>query len=276
MAGGTNEAERRRWNDQRWAQAWPKREVLTDAVTAYVLEALAPVPGERVLDVGSGGGRTSVAVAAAVEPGGSVVGADISAPLVALATQRAAQAGASNVSFTVADVQTDPLPGGPFDAAVSQFGVMFFDEPVFAFRNIRAHLRPGGRLVFACWQPLERNQWCAATVLGAFVAPPPEPEPGKSPVGPFTLGDPDHTRSVLDDAGFEAVERSSYEIEVEVPANSVVDDVQLRLFGVSEEDLADARAAVDANMRQFATKSGLSRIPLAFQLFAAANPADDA
>ena len=68
-----------------------------------------------------------------------------------------AAAGADNVTFVLADAQTDSFPGAPFDAAISQFGVMFFDDPVAAFANIRAQLRPGGRLAFACWQPLRRE-----------------------------------------------------------------------------------------------------------------------
>ena len=112
--------------------------------------------GERVLDVGCGGGRTSLAAGEAVGMAGYVVGADISEPLRALADRRAQEAGAKNVSFRQVDMQTDTVPGGPFDVALSQFGVMFFDEPVTAFGNIRAHLKPGGRLAFACWQTGER------------------------------------------------------------------------------------------------------------------------
>ena len=109
----TNEAERRRWNDARWTEVWPKRERLTDAVTAYVFAAAALQTGERVLDVGSGGGRTSIAAARAVGPTGAVVGADISVPLRALAERRAAESGADNIAFCTVDVQADTVPGGP-------------------------------------------------------------------------------------------------------------------------------------------------------------------
>ena len=67
---GANEHERRRWNDEGWVAVWPKRERLTDAITPYLLDALALRPGERVLDVGSGGGKATIAAARAVGPDG--------------------------------------------------------------------------------------------------------------------------------------------------------------------------------------------------------------
>ena len=265
----TNEIERRRWNDAQWAEVWPKRERMTDAVTAFLLDAAALAPGERVLDVGCGGGKTSLAAAEAVGAEGSVVGGDISTPLVALARRRAVAAGAANATFRDADMQTDTVDGGPFDVAISQFGVMFFDEPVAAFANIRAHLRAGGRLAFACWQVAERNPWFFAPAIAAFLQPPPPPAPGRSPTGPFVLGDPGHTTATLRAAGFEDVSWDAHEIEVEVPRDSIVDEGQLTFMGVAPERLAEAHDAVDRYMQRFALSPTLLRIPLAFQVFRA-------
>ncbi len=144
----SNQAERRRWNDPVWVARWLSRQALTSEVSGYLLDGLAPADGERILEIGSGTGRATLVLAAAI-PGGAVTGADISRPLSELAGQRAKEQGVANVSFVVADVQHDDIPGGPFDAAASQFGVMFFDEPVRAFANIRRHVIPGGHLVFS-------------------------------------------------------------------------------------------------------------------------------
>lgn len=152
-----NEVERRRWNDELMVARWPKRERFTDQVVPHVVNALQPAAGEKVLDIGAGGGKLSLAIAEKVRPGGKVLGADISDGMVNLATGRAGEAKAKGVSFMAADVQVDKVPGGPFDAAVSQFGVMFFDEPVTAFTNIRKHLKKGGRIAFACWQGPRRT-----------------------------------------------------------------------------------------------------------------------
>jgi SAM-dependent methyltransferase len=265
----TNEAERRRWNDARWTAFWPKRERLTDAVTAYVLDAAALQPGEHVLDVGPGGGKTSIAAAKAVGSAGAVVGADVSVPLRGLAERRAAESGAGNVTFCTLDVQTDTVPGGPFDAAISQFGVMFFEEPVIGFANIRAHLVPGGRLVFACWQSSEQNPWTFFSAIADFVPPPPEPALGKSPTGPFALADAVRTTEILRSAGFVDIGRTAYEITVDAPRDSVVDDDQLEVMGIAPDRLAAAQALVDAHLQQFEVTPELSRFPLAFQVFEA-------
>lgn len=267
-----NETERRRWNDEEWAASWPKRERLTDEVTGHLLAASALRPGERVLDIGSGGGKAALAAAQAVGPEGVVIGADVSAPLAELAVQRARAADVGHVAFHVVDVQTDPIAGGPFDVAMSQFGVMFFDEPAVAFGNIRAHLEPGGRLAFACWQSLERNPWFYAAAVADFVPPPPKPPPGKSPTGPFALADAERTTNMLVAAGFTDVRRATHEITVDTPADSVVDDSLLRFMGIPADLLPAAQAAVATHMRQFELGSGLSRFPLAFQIFQAVAP----
>jgi SAM-dependent methyltransferase len=271
-----NEFERRRWNDDNWTAVWPKRERLTDEVTGYLLAASLLQPGERVLDIGYGGGKTSLAAAQAVGAEGAVVGADVSEPLSRLARDRAAAAGLGNVSFRVADMQTERLEGGPFDVAISQFGVMFFDDRAAAFRNVRGHLRPGGRIVFACWQSMEQNPWFFAPAVAEFAPPPPVPEPGKSPTGPFALADAEQTTSLLEAAGFADVQRWTHEIEVEVPADSVVDEAQLVFMGVPDEKLQAAQIAVEAHMRRFELGSGLSRFPLAFQVFHAVSPSPQA
>jgi SAM-dependent methyltransferase len=271
-----NEFERRRWNDDYWTAVWPKRERLTAEVTGYLLAYASLQPGERVLDIGYGGGRTSLAAAQAVGSLGVVVGADISEPLSRLAKRRATDAGLDNVRFELADMQIDQVEGGPFDAAISQFGVMFFDEPVTAFRNIRSHLGPEGRLVFACWQPMEQNPWFIAPALAGLVPPPPAPEPGKSPTGPFTLGDPERSASILAAAGFVEIQRWAYQTEVEAPEDTLVDRDQLVFMGVPAEKLEAAEIAVEAHMRRFKLPSGLSRFPLAFQVFHAVSPSTHA
>ena len=264
-----NEAERRRWNDEHWTSVWPRRERLTSLVTPELLGRAALAPGERVLEVGSGGGTATLAAAAAVAPDGTVTGADLSTPLVALAARRAEAAGVRNVRFVAVDAQSAALDGAPFDAALSQFGVMFFDEPVTAFANIRRHVRPGGRLTFACWQAQDRNPWFVGPALAAFVPPPPPPAPGKARTGPFSLADPDDTTSVLTRAGWTDVSRTAHEVTATVTEDAIVDDEQLSSLGIPADRVGAARAAVAAQLAPLRRADGGYDAPLAFQIFTA-------
>jgi len=267
-----NEAERKRWSDERFVASWPKRERFTDRVIPHVVASLQLGPGDKVLDIGPGGGKLSLAIAPRVAPRGTVTGADISDGMVRMATARADEAKAKNVTFMVADVQVDKVPGGPFDAATSQFGVMFFEDPVGAFSNIRAQLKRGGRLAFACWQPMAKNRWFPAAAIGPFLPPPQPLPPGKAPTGPFALGDPKYTRGILERAGFAAVNRRAKTIVAWEPAESVADPGFIRGQGVPQERLPEAEAALDRHFAQFPQKDGRFRFELNIQLWTARNP----
>ncbi|MDE3202637.1 MAG: class I SAM-dependent methyltransferase [Acidobacteriota bacterium] len=264
-----NEAERRRWNDEHWTSAWPKRETMTSHVTPYLIDAARPEPGHRVLDIGSGAGIAALQAAAAVGPTGAVVGADISAPLVDYARRRAAAEAATTVRFVVRDVQQEPIDDQPFDVAISQFGVMFFEDPVEAFANIRSHVVPGGRLAFACWQSVDRNPWFIGRAVAAFTAPPPAPAPGKSPTGPFAFADADAVLSVLSDAGWSDPRSQPHQVEALIAEEAIVDDGQLRFLGIPDEHLDAARAAVDRHLDPLLRDGDLIAAPLAFHIFTA-------
>lgn len=267
-----NQAERQRWNDPFWSEYWPKRERFTESVTPLLLRALDLKPGERVLDIGCGGGPATSAAAAIVGSAGQAVGADISAPLVELARSRVAASRIQNASFQIRDVQQDRVDGGPFDVAMSQFGVMFFDEPKTAFANIRAHLAPDGRLGFACWQSPAKNPWHVAPVLADVLPPLPQAAPGKSSTGPFVFADPDYVHGILQAAGFASIAVAFHDYSIEAPESATIDDAQLVFVGVAPEKMSQARAAVDKHMTPFRLASGLCRYPLAVQIFTARNP----
>lgn len=268
-----NEIERQRWNLPDIAETWPLRERLTTEVTAPLLARLAPQPGERILEIGSGGGLASIAAAQAVGPGGSVTGFDLSEPLVGLATRRAAEAGVANARFAHGDAQTGEMPGGPFDAMISQFGVMFFADPVAAFANIRRHLRPGARLIFACWQSGKANNWFPGEVIRKYARVQPAPSATGAPTGPFAFADPAHVGGVLEGAGFRDIGCEPFTQSVAVPDDTIADPGRLKVMQVPEEQMAEAQRELDALTESFRGADGLLHFTLAAQFITASNPA---
>ena len=157
----SNAAQIQDWNaavGRTWTQFQEQLERQLDPLGREALRALAPMPGEHILDIGCGCGATTLDLAVRVGPVGSVVGVDISVPMLDVARRRPRPADAGAAEFLQLDAQYDPL-GSVFDAAFSRFGVMFFSDPVAAFKNILTSLKHGGRLAFVCWRRLEENPW---------------------------------------------------------------------------------------------------------------------
>lgn len=237
--------------------------------------------GERVLDVGCGCGASSLAAARQVGPGGSVLGVDLSAPMLARATERAAQEGLTNVRFLQADAQTESLPER-FDVLVSRFGVMFFDEPPLAFANLRRALRPGGRLSFVCWQALGRNAWMSVPLAAVATVLPLPPPPAPDAPGPFAFADADRVRGILQQAGFEDVAIEGAEDRLAVGPGDLEGAVGFLLsMGPAavllrqSPDAASRQAAVESAVREalrsHLTPSGVV-MPSASWIVTARNP----
>ncbi len=267
-----NEGQRRQWSHPGMVAGWEKRERLTERVSRHVLAAATLQPGEHVLEIGSGGGKLALLAATQVRASGRVLGADISPGMVDLATARAAAARAKNVSFVVADCQADELPGAPFDVAISQFGVMFFDDPVAAFANIRNQLKRGSRLAFACWQPPERNAWFPGPVFARFATEPRTvPDPGQRPApGLFAFSEPGYVRGILQDAGFMGIDRVAKTVTVRAPLDSVIDAERTGQISPDPGQAEAVLAAVDAHFAPLRIPdSDLYRFELRIQVFTA-------
>jgi SAM-dependent methyltransferase len=195
-----------------WAEVREPLEHQLAPLGRRALAALAPQPGESVLDIGCGGGETALDLARAVAPDGTVVGVDLSAAVLAFA--RRAAAGCARVRFVEADAQLFPFEPASFDAAFSRFGVMFFADPVAAFINIRRSLRPNGRLAFVCWRGLEDNALDFVPLSAASAHLPPQPAHDPDAPGPFAFANPDRVRGILQRAGFGEIEITAHNEQV--------------------------------------------------------------
>lgn len=201
MAKAWDGEEGERWTE--WADHYERA---GDRLWRRFLEAVPIGEADRVLDIGCGTGGATRDVAR-VATSGSVLGVDLSARMLALARERSAAEGLTNVTYEQADAQVHGFPEAEFDLAISSFGAMFFNDPVAAFTNIGHAVRPGGRLAMLAWQRFDRNEWLGslreALAVGRSMPTPPAGAPG-----PFGLADPAGVRDILGSAGYDEVELS--------------------------------------------------------------------
>jgi SAM-dependent methyltransferase len=192
-----------------WAEVRQLLELQLAPLGRRALQALAPGPGENILDIGCGGGETALALSRAVAPGGKVAGIDPSASVLAFA--KVAAQGYDRVRFINADAQSFSFDLASFDAAFSRFGVMFFTNPVAAFSNIRRSLKSNGRLGFVCWRALEENALDFVPLEAASARLPPQAAYDPNAPGPFSFADPDRVRDILARAGFAQIEVTAHD-----------------------------------------------------------------
>ncbi|WP_119303448.1 methyltransferase domain-containing protein [Dongia deserti] len=151
-------------------------------------------PGDLVLDVACGTGALTRAAQERTGPKGRVVGLDPNQDMLSVARRRS-----SDIEWREGKAEAIPYPDASFDAAVSQFGLMFFVDRAGALREMMRVLRPGRRLAVAVCDAVENSPGYAAfadllqqlfgkEIADAFRAP-------------FTLGDPKKLRAICDEAG---------------------------------------------------------------------------
>jgi SAM-dependent methyltransferase len=195
------------WNSEagaRWVRTQPIMDALLAAHGESALAAARLAPGDTVLDVGCGCGATTLIAADRVGPRGLAVGVDLSAEMLAHARRRAAADALRNVRFERGDIETHPLQAQRFDAVISRFGIMFFENPQRAFASIQRTLRGGGRFAAVCWRNPSENPWITlpVEVVSPFVEIAPM---SLDTPGPFSLWSRDRTSALLQESGFAKV-----------------------------------------------------------------------
>lgn len=181
-----------------WAAEWQRTDRsfagLTPHLNAAILAAATP-DIRTILDIGCGAGVTAIAAADAL-PSAKITGIDLSPSLIAIARERAADR--TNLDFVTADVVAAAAKHRP-DLYISRHGVMFFDDPLSAFTQLRAAAAPGARIVFSCFADRAANLWAveSAVAVGADGSASQATAPG-----PFAFSDQARVAAILTGAGW--------------------------------------------------------------------------
>jgi SAM-dependent methyltransferase len=202
----------------RWEQSaagWEKRRAdfqqLGLPLSQWMVEAIAPQPGHRVLELAAGLGDTGLLAAELVQPGGEVLITDGAEGMVEAARRNAEAAGATNVEAKVMEAEWIDVPTASMDGVLCRFGYMLLADPETALRETRRVLKPGGRVALAVWDTIERNPWLGVVrrvMVEQGVGQPADPgEPG-----PFRLSAPGAVQELLENAGFAEIQVDAFDL----------------------------------------------------------------
>ncbi|WP_437592075.1 class I SAM-dependent methyltransferase [Sorangium sp. So ce1000] len=197
------------WNEasgRTWVEMQEVLDGMLAPLAAPLLEGGFPGEGGRVLDIGCGAGATALAMARRLGSAGLCLGVDISGPLVAAARARAAAEGLVSAAFIQADAQTHGFEPDSFDAVISRFGVMFFDDPAAAFTNIRRAARRRAKLSFVAWRSPAENPFMTEAARAAAPILPHLRVPDPDAPGPFAFADRGRVQRTLDASGWTDVD----------------------------------------------------------------------
>jgi SAM-dependent methyltransferase len=270
--------EHRHASAERWEEAapgWVRRQrairELGAPVSHWMVQAIDPQPGQRVLELAAGLGETGMLAAELVAPSGGVIVSDQAEGMLAGARARAAELDLDNVEFLAGNAEWIDLPVASVDAVLCRWGYMLMADPAAALSETRRVLRPSGRLALAVWDAVAANPWALLPMLELVergLAPGPGPEDDYQP-GPFALGDPDRVRALLERAGFTdvLVERCdvhqrhrSFDVywETTLDVSRVMHDIVLSR---PQGEIEQIRAAIAARLAPYTATDGSLELP---------------
>jgi SAM-dependent methyltransferase len=237
-------------------------------VSHWMLDAVAPQPGQRVLELAAGLGETGLLAAELVAPVGGAIISDQAEAMLAGARERAAQLGLANIEFQVINAEWIDLPVASVDVVLCRWGYMLMADPGAALRDARRVLRSGGRIALAVWDNIEHNPWAALPGLELRergLLPPPVP----ATPGPFALGRAEGVYELLEQAGFAEVNVESLELhrrhasfdefwETTLDLSRAFHDAVLER---PQGEIDELEAAVRARIAAFETHDGMLDIP---------------
>jgi SAM-dependent methyltransferase len=237
-------------------------------VSHWLIDAIVPQPGQRVLELAAGLGETGLLAAELVAPIGGAIISDQAEGMIAGARERAAALGLSNIEFQVLNAEWIDLPVASVDAVLCRWGYMLMADPGAALGETRRVLRPGGRVALAVWDALEHNPWAQLPGMElaerGLVAPPARGAPG-----PFALGSSERLLALLEQAGFVEVRVETLQLSRGEPSFERFWETTLDLSRVFHDavlerpqaEIKEIQAAVRARFAPFEAADGSLEIP---------------
>jgi len=254
------------------AGAWGANRAIMQAgaepVSQWMVDAIDPQPGHRVLELAAGSGDTGFLAAELIEPGGTLICSDAVEEMLDQARARAAQLGIANVEFRRIDAEWIDLPTADVDGVLTRWAYMLLADPATALRETRRVLRPGGRLALAAWADPEANPWASAAraELAARGAVTP-PEPGAPDM--FAFRDPQRIVELLEETGFEDIVVEQIAIVYRYPSlddwwDTTLDisaTVARAVGALTPAQRDDLRDALDARLAEYVAADGSAALP---------------
>jgi SAM-dependent methyltransferase len=188
-----------------WVDAQETLDQMFKGIEDLIGEKISRGSNDRVLDVGCGTGGTTIAFARRLGENSHCVGIDISEPMIAAARARAEREDIP-VRFICADAQHHAFEPVSFDTIVSRFGVMFFDDPVQAFINLRRAAAHRAELTVVVWRSAAENPFMTTAERAAAPLLPDLPARQPDAPGQFAFADQRRVARILDESGWSAVE----------------------------------------------------------------------
>lgn len=220
----TDDEQTRLWNGRAgraWVEAQPLLDQMFQPFEDLLVEAVSAGSEGRVLDVGCGTGSTTLAVARRLGEKSRCLGIDISDPMIAAARARAEREGAS-ASFLRANAQSHAFEPARFDMIVSRFGVMFFDDSVRAFANLRRAARDGAEFRFVAWRSAAENPFMTAAERAAAPLLPNLPPRRPDAPGQFAFADRRRVDRILKESGWTEIDIRPIEIACTLPEKELI------------------------------------------------------
>jgi SAM-dependent methyltransferase len=265
----------RRSSFERWGRAakgWGAHRTTVQAagrpVSAWLVDAIEPQPGHRVLELAAGVGDTGFLAAELIRPGGELISSDAVQEMVDLARARAAELGIDNVDFRTIDAEWIDLPTASLDGVLARWGYMLLADPEAALRETRRVLRPGGRVALAAWTGPEDNPWASAAMAELVAIGAVEPPDLDAP-NLHAFRDPGRIRGLLEKTGFTDIEIEQIPVIWRYDDLDAWWDTQLDIstslaglvVGLTPAQRDDLRDAIDARLEQYVQPDGTVALP---------------